>query len=91
MRRLKIDLIEVYKITHGFSSGDLNNIFTYHHERRTRGHSSKLYPAFGRLNIRKFFFSLRVVNRWNSLPDYVVNANKVPSFKLHLNNYFVNM
>ena len=34
-----------------------------------------------RLDTRKFFFSQRVVNGWNSLPAEVVNAESVNSFK----------
>jgi len=34
-----------------------------------------------RLDIRKFFFSQRVVNKWNSLPVDVVEAVSVNSFK----------
>ena len=34
-----------------------------------------------RLDTRKYFFSQRVVNGWNSLPAEVVNAESVNSFK----------
>ena len=34
-----------------------------------------------RLDTRKFFFIQRVVNRWNSLPAEVMNAESVNSFK----------
>jgi len=37
----------------------------------TRGHSLKLYKRHCRLNARKFFFSQRVVNSWNSLTQHV--------------------
>jgi len=32
-------------------------------------------------NFRKFSFAARIVNIWNSLPDYVVDVNSVALFK----------
>ena len=40
----------------------------------TRGNSLKLYPCFASRNVAYNFFGNRVVNFWNSLPDYVVTA-----------------
>ena len=34
-----------------------------------------------RLDTRKFYFSQRVVNSWNSFPAEVVNAESVNNFK----------
>ena len=33
------------------------------------------------LDIRKHFFSIRVVDQWNSLPSSIKSANSVNSFK----------
>ena len=44
-----------------------------------------------RLDIRKFFFSQRVIDHWNNLPDYVVKAINVNSFKNKLNTYWHTM
>ena len=41
----------------------------------------KLKKERSRLNIRKYFFSQRVVNGWNSLPEEVVTAHTVNGFK----------
>jgi len=41
----------------------------------------KLSKKRSRLNIRKHFFSQRIINQWNSLPANVVNAKTVNSFK----------
>jgi len=40
-----------------------------------------LSKDISRLGTRKFFFSQRVVNSWNSLPAEVVNAESINSFK----------
>ena len=35
-------------------------------------------------NFRKIFFSARIVNIWNSLPNYVVDVQSVDVFKVHI-------
>jgi len=51
-----------------------------------RGHDSrpKLFKRKFRLDIRKFVFSSRVINFWNSLPTQCVNCNKVDTFKKYV-------
>ena len=46
-----------------------------------RGHEKKLNRDRSRLDTRKFYFSQRVVNSWNSFPAEVVNAESVNNFK----------
>ena len=41
-------------------------------------------------DIRKYSFCYRVVNVWNSLPDYVVEADSVNSFKNRLDKHWAN-
>jgi len=38
--------------------------------------------------LRKFSFAARIVNTWNSLPDYVVDANSVALFKKWLDKFW---
>jgi len=52
-----------------------------------QGHSLKLYMRHCRLDARKFF-SQRVVNSWNSLPQHVIEAPSVNSFKKRLDDYY---
>jgi len=47
----------------------------------TRGNKFKLCKEMWRYNIRKYSFCYRVINVWNSLPDYVVEAESINSFK----------
>ena len=39
------------------------------------------------LDVRKFFFSQRVVNEWNLLPQEVVDATSVNQFKNRLDKF----
>ena len=41
-----------------------------------------------RLDIRKYSFSSRIVNIWNSLPDYVVDVDSAELFKTRLDNFW---
>jgi len=51
----------------------------------TRGHSMKLVKSHCHTDLRLYFFSHRVVSRWNILSQEIVSASSVNSFKRHLN------
>ena len=61
---------------------------------RTRGHPLKIYKSSLKKNLgcRKHFFSQRVVNSWNALPEAVVNAKlltqTVSAFKRELDSHW---
>ena len=48
---------------------------------RTRGHNKKLKMRCATHRPRPEFFSYRVVQHWNALPQDVVNADTVNAFK----------
>ena len=88
------DMIEVYKIMHG--DNDLkvadfllkaNNISPEH---GTRGNGCKLFAQHSKRDIRKYSFSLRVVRKWNSLPENVVDAPSVQAFIRRLDRHWAN-
>ena len=90
-RRIRGDMIEVYKIlykkydpitTHKLFTFDTNN---------TRGHNLKLKKFPFKTDKYKHFFTNRVINLWNSLPEEVVYAPSLNIFKnkidKHLQDY----
>jgi len=91
-RRLRGDLIEVYKI---LTAKEKVNASTFLQQAPTvstlRGHSMKLFRPRARLNIRKNFFSHRVVSHWNDLPQHVVEAPSVNCFKSRLEKHWRDM
>lgn len=84
-RRLRGDLIETYKIKKQLYDPRVSGgILTDSEEIRTRGHSEKLFLKRGVGNIRKHVFSIRVCTPWNSLPQNVIDASNVNTFKARL-------
>jgi len=87
-RRIRGDLIETYKILTRKINVPSDNFFRLHTgSHNTRGHSLKLSVQRSRLDLRKNFFSLRVVRIWNSLPQDVVNSTSVMMFKRGLDKH----
>ena len=81
MRRLRADLIEVFRIMRGLEDVPPEAFFQLSTSEKTRGHSMKLQKSHSRLNIRKFFFSQRIVGKWNALPESVIASKTVNQFK----------
>ena len=48
---------------------------------RGRSHSKKIYMKYSRLNVNKYWFSQRVVAKWNKLSLEEVTADKTSCFK----------
>ena len=66
-RRNRADLLEVFELKAGLSNVTFQTFFDRNVNSRTRGHSWKITKNRSKLDIRKYFFSERVVNRWNKL------------------------
>ena len=61
-------MIETFKIISEIYAVDKEKFFKYR-TTNTRGHDQKIYKQQSRINARKFFFTQRVVNDWNKLPQ----------------------
>jgi len=40
-------------------------------------------------DLRKYYFSARIVNSWNSLPNHVADVNSVNVFKARLDRFWM--
>jgi len=83
-RRNRSDLIEVFKMAKNLSPIPLTKFFELNTDNRTRGHSFKLVKHRCNCEVRRHFFSERVVNRWNMLEKDTVSAKSVNGFKSKL-------
>ena len=90
-RRLRGDMIEVYKITHDFyDPPTVATLLTPFSENTTRGHNFKLTKFNPNTSLFRSFFTNRIINFWNDLPPAVVNASSLNAFKNGLDKYFTN-
>ena len=80
-RRIREDLIEPFKISEGYSDVNHQSWFSLARDQiggantRTKtGHLNLLMPPPAKTELRRNFFSFRVVPHWNQLPDHVKMA-----------------
>ena len=83
-RRNRADIIEVFRMYKGLSAIRFDTMFELSCDDRTRGNSLKLKKNRCKLDLRKYFFSERVVNRWNSLDPETVSVGSLNAFKSRL-------
>ena len=88
-RRLRGDQIEVFNILNRYENIDRNMFFSLKKDSRTRGHEVKLVKDQCRLDIRKYSFSQRTVNEWNTLSTDCITASSVNMFKNKLEPYLM--
>jgi len=90
-RRLQGELIAAFQYLKGAYRKNGEGLFTRVCNDRTRGNSSKLKEGRFRLDIRKKFFTMRVVKHWNRLPREAVAALSLAVFKARLDGALSNV
>jgi len=76
-RQVRGDMIEMYKILTGKYDVDVTPKVLRMYDSTTRGNVFKLNKGRAKYDLRKFYFTNRVVNAWNSLPDHVVLSETI--------------
>ena len=88
-RRIRGDMIEVYNI---LTKKYDNNNFSWEkqQDRRIRSHYLKLTNHRCHYDLRKYLFTARIVNTWNSLSELVISAGTTNCFKNSLGKFWIN-
>ena len=90
-RRLRADLLEVFKIFNRIESILPTDFFdTDKALCATRGHPLKITKMHSRLDLRKCSLSQRIVNDWNQLTEVAVMSKDSNTFKGHIDKYLKN-
>ncbi len=93
-RRVWGDMIETYKMLHGVYDREVADVLTLHKESAgtdlicTRGHSLKLLKPRLIRTLRQHSFAHRIVALWNDLPEEVVTAPTLNTFKNRLDRHW---
>ncbi|CAM4599933.1 unnamed protein product [Lepidochelys kempii] len=89
-RRLRGDMIALYKYIRGINTREGEELFKLRTNVDTRTNGYKLATRKFRLEIRLFLI-IRGVKFWNSLPREAVGAKDLCSFKIRLNKFMEEM
>jgi hypothetical protein len=92
MRREQQDLVLTYKILNGIGNIDYSGLFTKIQRTgaRTRlaaGYDNLIMPQ-ARTEVRRNSFAVRVVPKWNRLPDEIKQSRSVEEFKRKIKNFY---
>ena len=71
----------------GFENINRSMFFSLKKDSRTRGHEVKLLKDQCRLDIRKYSFSQRTINEWNTMSTDYATASSVNMFKNKVDTY----
>jgi len=77
-------MIETYKILHGIYDAAVLPDLPICQDSFTRGNYLRTSLDY---DMRKYFFTEKIINVWNSLPSYIVNSSSVNSFKNNLDKF----
>jgi len=85
------DLLAAFQYSKGACKKDGDRLFSRACWDRTGGNGFKLIEGRFRLDVRKIFFTMRVLKPWHRLPREVVDAPFLGAFKVRLDGALGNL
>jgi len=83
-------MIDVFKIANNMYDASSVPVLPFDKSHFTRGNNCfKLSNQRFYHDVRKYSFIPRIINIWNSLPDFVVNVDSINIFKSRLDKYWI--
>ena len=80
-RRVRGDMLAMFKIVHGVDILDRENLITVASSNYLRGHPKKILRDTCKSDIKKHSFPYRSIEMWNKLSEEVVCATSVSQMK----------
>jgi len=80
--------VEMYKILSGKYDTAVTPWVNREYSSITRGNDLRLQKTRVTYDLRKYYFTNRALNNWNSLPNHVVLSDTVNMFKSRLDNFW---
>ena len=87
-RRLRYQIISIFKIYKGFTKLNFTELLDLCPSRRTRGHNSHIIPKFASRHYRLHFFTVAAISYWNQLRQEDIEVSSVVAFKARLVLFF---
>ena len=87
LRRLRFDLIELFKIVKGFSVLKFDDYFKIKQLSLRQSNNVQIQLLVTNSNLSKNFFKFRAVKIWNTLPQNIVDSSRVDIFKRRLQTF----
>ena len=93
-RRLYLDMVETFKLVHNLTNLNRSEIFELNCDRERRHTRTTEFPLNivtkrSNLDIRKHFFSNRITDTWNCLPNDLKSDRSLEKFKYNLKQYLL--
>ena len=87
-RRLRGQLIEVFKFLNEFTTASARGLFDYNHNDRTRNNWAKLIVKHFSTSVAQHFYPIQITSTCNAIPSEVVSSRTVNSFKNTLDKHW---
>ena len=87
-RRLREQLIEVFKYQNLFTTASARLLFDYDLNDRARNNVAKLIVKHFSTSVAQHFYPIKRTTTWNALPNGVVTGRTVTSFKNSLGKHW---